>query len=113
MIHIFLFLVPMHTFANYNANDILKTVDEAKVEEEESTPPTNSHVGVRVILESISNFNIYFFQNSFCATSWVHRLGCNLCSTMFGAKPLADNFWRKPSREQPMGLTSKQHTMGP
>ena len=46
----------MHTFANYNANDILKTVDEAKVEEEETTPPTNSHIGVRVFLESISNF---------------------------------------------------------
>ena len=54
MIRIFLFLVPMHTFANYNANDILKTVDEAKVEEEEeSTPPTNSHIGVKVFLESI------------------------------------------------------------
>ena len=50
----FSFLVPMHTFANYNANDILKTVDEAKVEEEEeTTPPTNSHIGVRVFLESI------------------------------------------------------------
>ena len=47
----------MHTFANYNANDILKTVDEAKVEEEEeATTPTNCHIGVRVFLESISNF---------------------------------------------------------
>ena len=43
----------MHTFANYNANDVLKTVDEAKVEKEETTPPTNSSIGVRVFLESI------------------------------------------------------------
>ena len=50
----------MHTFANYNANDILKTVDEAKVEEEETTPPENSHIGVRVFLESI--FNFYKFK---------------------------------------------------
>ena len=57
----------MHTFANYNANDILKTVDEAKVEEEESTPPTHSHIGVRVFLESI-------LKNSFCATSWAEIL---------------------------------------
>ena len=43
----------MHTFANYNANDVLKTVDEAKVEKEETTPHTNSSIGVRVFLESI------------------------------------------------------------
>ena len=113
MIRIFLFLVPMHTFANYNANDILKTVDEAKVEEEDTTPPTNSHFGVRVFLESISNFYKFKKKNSFCAMSWVQSFWSSLCSTMFGAQPLADNFWRKPSREQPMGLTSKQHTMGP
>ena len=63
----------MHTFANYNANDILKTVDEAKVEEEETTPPTNSHIGVRVFLESISNF-CKSKKNSFYATSWVQPL---------------------------------------
>jgi hypothetical protein len=46
----------MHTFANYNANEIMKTVDEANIEEEETTPPINSHIGVRVFLESIFNF---------------------------------------------------------
>ena len=71
---IFHILVPMHTFANYNANDILKTVDEAKVEEEESTPPTNSHIGVRVFLESISNFY-----------KW---LLCNILGASFGAQHL-------------------------
>ena len=55
----------MHTFANYNANDILKTVDEAKVEEEDTTPPTNSHIGVRVFLESISNFYKFKKKPSF------------------------------------------------
>ena len=53
---LFFFLVPMHTFANYNANEIMKTVDEANIEEEETTPPINSHIGVRVFLESIFNF---------------------------------------------------------
>ena len=72
----------MHTFANYNANDILKTVDEAKVEEEETTPPTNDHIGVRVFLESISNF--YKFKK----IAFVQRLGCNLWGANFGLQPL-------------------------
>ena len=78
MIRIFLFLVPMHTFANYNANDILKTVDEAKVEEEDTTPPTNSHIGVRVFLESISNF--YKLKKK--------QLLCNVLGPIFLEQPL-------------------------
>ena len=80
----------MNTFANYHANDILKTVDEAKVEEEETTPPTNSHIGVRVFLKSIFNF-YKFKKDSFCATSWVQPC---LRAQNFGSQPLAGNFWR-------------------
>ena len=102
MIRIFLFLVPMHTFANYNANDILKTVDEAKVEEEDTTPPTNSHIGVRVFLESISNFYKFkkktaFVQclgcNLFGAASVALCLGRNLWQTTFGGNPPGNNLW--------------------
>ena len=69
----------MDTFANYNANDILKTVDEAKVEEEDTTPPTNSHIGVRVFLESISNF--YKFKKK-------KQLLCNVLGVIFLEQPL-------------------------
>ena len=44
----------MQTFANYDANRIMKPVEEAKVEEEDTTPPQN---GVRVFLKFCLDFS--------------------------------------------------------